>query len=67
MLLIGKDPEAGKDLRLEKGQQRMRCLDGIIDSIDVSLSKLQEIVKDMRAWRAAVNETAKTWTCLNNN
>ena len=44
MLLIGKDPEAGKDLRLEKGQQRMRCLDGIIDSIDVSLSKLQEIV-----------------------
>ena len=50
-----------------RGRQRMRWLDGIIDSIDVSLSKLQEIVKDMRAWRAAVNEIAKTWTCLNNN
>ena len=45
----------------------MRWLDGIIDSIDMSLSKLQEIVKDMRAWRAAVNEIAKTWTHLNNN
>ena len=44
MLLIGKDPEAGKDLRLEKGQQRMGCLDGIIDSIDMSLSKLQKRV-----------------------
>ena len=44
MLLIGKDPDAGKDLRLEKGQQRMGCLDGTIDSIDMSLSKLQKIV-----------------------
>ena len=53
--------------RRRRGRQRMRWLDGIIDSIEMSLSKLQEIVKDMRAWRAAVNEIAKTWTHLNNN
>jgi len=42
----------------------MRWLDGIIDSIDTSLSKLQEIVKDKKAWRAAVHEVTKNVTCL---
>ena len=45
-----------------KGQQRMRCLDGITDSVDVSLSKLQKIVKDREAWHAAVDEVTKYQT-----
>ena len=56
----------GIEGRRKRGQQRMRCLDGIADLMGMSLSKFQELVMAREAWHSAIHGVAKSWTQLSN-